>query len=401
MSPSPTPFAGGLAGARELLAEQFGHPGFRAHQVRVLGPLLAGRSVLAVLPTGAGKSLCYQVPALLTDGLTLVVSPLISLMQDQVATLRRRGVAAAYLNSFLGPEERRTILHAALRGPLKILYCAPERLPGLVRQLARAERAVSLLAVDEAHCIAEWGNEFRPVYRRLGKYRYLLGDPVTVALTGSATAATRDDILRVLRLPQAEVVLMSFDRPNLVFAAERVRDDRARFSRVRQLIRVTEGHTIVYTPARRLTELVTRALLRMGVRAAPYHAGLTPETRRRVLADFLRDRVPVVVATSAFGMGIDKPDVRRVIHWGPPRTLEAYYQEAGRAGRDGRRAECRILWKPEDLDWDELAPELRRYVEGRTCRRRMLLNYFGERAASCSGCDRCGSDATPAPGTGR
>ena len=398
---SPTPFAGGLARARELLAQRFGHPGFHVHQLRVLGPLLAGRSVLAVLPTGAGKSLCYQLPALLTDGLTLVVSPLISLMQDQVATLRRRGVAAAYLNSLLGPQEQRRILDAALRGPLKILYCAPERLPTLVRQLSRAERSVSLLAVDEAHCIAEWGTEFRPVYRRLGKYRYLLGDPVTIALTGSATAATRVDILRVLRLPQAEVVLMSFDRPNLVFAVERVRDDRARFLRVRQLIRVTEGHTIVYTPARRLTELVTRALLRMGVRAAPYHAGLTPETRRRVLAAFLRDRVPVVVATSAFGMGIDKPDVRRVLHWGPPRTLEAYYQEAGRAGRDGRRAECLILWKPEDLDWGELAPELRRYVEARACRRRMLLNYFGERAESCSGCDRCGTDASPAPGTGR
>ncbi|HEU5262746.1 MAG TPA: ATP-dependent DNA helicase RecQ [Gemmatimonadales bacterium] len=398
---SSTPFAGGLARARELLAQRFGHAGFRVHQLRVLGPLLAGRSVLAVLPTGAGKSLCYQLPALLTDGLTLVVSPLISLMQDQVATLRRRGVAAAYLNSLLRPEERRTILDAALRGALKILYCAPERLPTLVRQLSRAERAVSLLALDEAHCIAEWGNEFRPVYRRLGKYRYLLGDPVTVALTGSATAATRGHILRVLRLAQAEVVLMSFDRPNLVFAAERVRDDRARFARVREFIRATEGHTIVYTPARRLTELVTRALLRMGVRAAPYHAGLTPETRRRVLADFLRDRVPVVVATSAFGMGIDKPDVRRVIHWGPPRTLEAYYQEAGRAGRDGRRAECLILWKPEDLDWHELAPELRRYVEARACRRRMLLSYFGERAESCSGCDCCGTDAPAAPGTGR
>ena len=392
-----SPFSGGLARARAVLAEHFGHPAFRVHQLRVLGPLLSGRSVLAVLPTGAGKSLCYQVPALLTEGLTLVVSPLISLMQDQVAALRRRGIAAAYLNSLLSHGERRTILDAALGGRLRLLYCAPERLGSLVRRLAQAERAVALMAVDEAHCIVEWGNEFRPVYRRLGEYRYRLGDPVTIALTGSATPTTRAAIVRVLRVPHAEVVLTSFDRPNLVFRVERVGDDRARFARLRQLIRVPNGRTIVYAPTRRLTELVTRALLRMGVRAAPYHAGLCPRTRRQVLLGFLRDRVPVVVATSAFGMGIDKPDVRRVVHWGPPHTLEAYYQEAGRAGRDGRRAECLILWKPDDLEWRQCAAELRRYVDARGCRRRMLLAYFGERLTRCTGCDRCGG----AEGTGK
>jgi ATP-dependent DNA helicase RecQ len=386
-----SPFAGGLGHARQILADRFGHPALRFHQLRVLGPLLAGRHVLAVLPTGAGKSLCYQLPALLAEGLTLVVSPLISLMQDQVATLRRRGITAAYLNSLLTRDERRTILDAALDRRLKLLYCAPERLGSLVRRFSRAERAVSLMAVDEAHCIVEWGNEFRPVYRRLGQYRYLLGDPVTIALTGSATPATRAEILRQLRLPQAEVVITSFDRPNLEFAVERVHDDRARFARLRQLIRTADGHTIVYAPTRRLTELVTRALLRMGVRAAPYHAGLSARTRRQVLVWFLRDRVPVVVATSAFGMGIDKPDVRRVIHWGPPHSVEAYYQEAGRAGRDGRRAECVILWKPDDFEWGEGAPEVRRYVEARGCRRRMLLEYFGEIAVECAGCDWCGS----------
>ena len=386
-------FSGGLERARELLAVRFGHAAFRVHQLKVIGPLLAGRSVLAVLPTGAGKSLCYQLPALMAPGLTLVVSPLISLMQDQVAALRRRGIAAAFLNSLLAPDQRRTILEAALSGQLTLLYCAPERLGSLVHRLARAGREVSLLAVDEAHCIVEWGNEFRPAYRRLDRVRYLLGEPVTIALTGSATPASRADILQFLRIPRAEVVVTSFDRPNLVFRVERVRDDRARFGRIRQLIRGAGGPVIVYTPTRRLTELVTRALLRLGVPAAPYHVGLTAGTRRRVLRAFLADRAPVVVATSAFGMGIDKPDVHRVLHWGPSHTMEAYYQEAGRAGRDGRRAECVMLWRPSDFEWREGgggAADLRRYVEGRRCRRGTLLAYFGERATACAGCDVCG-----------
>src|SRR5438552_12286686 len=384
-------FAGGLGRARQLLAERFSHAAFRVHQLKVLGPLLTGRSVLAVLPSGRGNALCYQPRALPARGLPLVISPLSSLMQDQVGALRRRGVAAAYLNSLLTADQRRLILDRAVSGQLRILYCAPERLAALVRPLSRAGRAVSLLAVDEAHCIVEWGNEFRPVYRRLDRFRYLLGDPVTIALTGSATPGTRSEILRVLRIPHAETVLTSFDRPNLVFRVERVRDDRARFARVRELVRVAEGSSIVYTPTRRLTELVTRALLRMGVRAAPYHAGLTPSMRRRVLRAFLNGEAPIVVATSAFGMGIDKADVRRVVHWGPPRTLEGYYQEAGRAGRDGHRSECVLVWHGSDCAWSDATAGVRRYVAARTCRRGMLLAYFGERAATCSGCDVCGT----------
>jgi ATP-dependent DNA helicase RecQ len=390
MSPGASPFRGGLATARVLLRDRFGHPAFRVHQLRVLGPLLAGRSVLAVLPTGAGKSLCFQLPALMTAGLTLVVSPLISLMQDQVGALRRRGIAAAYLNSLLSAEQRRLILDGALSGRVSILYCAPERLAALLRPLSEAGRAVALLAVDEAHCIVEWGNEFRPVYRHLDRFRYLLGDPVTIALTGSATPGTRAEILQVLRIPHAETVLTSFDRPNLVFRVERVGDDRARFARLRELVRVAEGSSIVYTPTRRLTELVTRALLRMGVRAAPYHAGLTASMRRRVLRAFLSGEAPIVVATSAFGMGIDKADVRRVVHWGPPRTLEGYYQEAGRAGRDGRRSECVLVWHGSDCAWSDATAAVRRYVAARACRRGTLLAYFGERPATCSGCDVCG-----------
>ncbi len=368
----------GLEAARTILKERFGHARFRVHQLRVLGPLLAGRNVLAVLPTGAGKSLCYQVPALLGAGLTLVVSPLISLMQDQVGALRRRGIAAAYVNSQLDATERRTILDASTAGRLALLYCAPERLASLTRRLVAAGTRVTLLAIDEAHCITEWGNEFRPVYRRLGVFRAALGRPPTIALTGSATLAARTDILHVLRMPEAEVVVTSFDRPNLDFRVCRVRDDRERFATIRQHVRNGAGASLIYTPTRRLTELVTRALLRSSVRAAPYHAGLSPGIRRRVLRAFLTDQVRVIVATSAFGMGIDKPDVRQVLHWGPPPTLEAYYQEAGRAGRDGNAAECLILWRPQDLAWGNIAPPMRRYVEARRNHRALILEYFGE-----------------------
>jgi len=368
----------GLDAARGVLERTFGYPRFRVHQLKVLGPLLSGRDVLAVLPTGAGKSLCYQIPALLGSGLTLVVSPLISLMQDQVAALRRRGIAAAYINSQLDAAQRRIILAAATGGRLSLLYCAPERLASLTRRLNATATAIALLAIDEAHCISEWGNEFRPVYRRLGVFRSLLGHPRTIALTGSATPATRADILAVLRIPNAHVVVTSFDRPNLAFMTQRVAGDRERFAIIRARVRGAAGASLVYTPTRRITELVTRALLRTSVRAAPYHAGLTAGTRRRVLRAFLSDQVRVIVATSAFGMGIDKPDVRQVLHWGPPPTLEAYYQEAGRGGRDGRAAECIVLWRREDFGWGNIAPAMKRYVESRQNHRAMILEYFGE-----------------------
>ncbi len=370
----------GLDGARSILGERFGLERFRIHQLKVLGPLLSGRNVLAVLPTGAGKSLCYQVPALMSNGLTIVVSPLISLMQDQVGALRRRAIAAAYVNSQLDAEQRRTVLNAATSGRLSLLYCAPERLPSLTRRLSAGQTTVALLAIDEAHCITEWGNEFRPIYRRLGVYRSRLGHPATIALTGSATPAARVDILRVLRMPDAAVVVTSFDRPNLRFGMQRVNDDRERFAIIRERVRDAAGATLIYTPTRRLAELVTRALLRTSIRAGPYHAGLSAGVRRRVLRAFLADQVHVIVATSAFGMGIDKPDVRQVLHWGPPPTLEAYYQEAGRAGRNGDTSECLVLWRREDFAWGGITPAMRQYVESRDDHRRLLLEYFGERS---------------------
>jgi ATP-dependent DNA helicase RecQ len=376
--------------ARTVLTERFGYPAFRGGQLRVLAPLLAGRHVLAVLPTGAGKSLCYQVPALLANGLTIVVSPLISLMQDQVAALRRRGIPAAFLNSTLSAQDQRTILDLALGGKARLLYCAPERLASLARLVRDAGTRVPLLAVDEAHCIVEWGNSFRPVYQQLGELRYHLREPQTLALTGSATPAARREILEVLRIPKAEVVTTSFDRPNLRFEVCRVKDDRDRFARIVAMVGQAAAQVIIYAPTRRLTELITRALRFRGLTAAPYHAGLDADIRKPVLGAFLHDRAPVIVATSAFGMGIDKPDVRLVLHWGPPRTVEAYYQEAGRAGRDGRPSCCRILWRPDDFRYAEITPEMRTYVERRRCRRRMLLEHFGERLAKCGGCDVCG-----------
>ena len=373
-------FSGHLDSARRVLTERFGYARFRVHQLKVLGPLLAGRNVLAVLPTGAGKSLCYQVPALMSngEGLTIVVSPLISLMQDQVGALRRRGIPAAYVNSQLDADQRRVVLEAATNGRLALLYCAPERLASLTRRLCDRRTAVSLLAIDEAHCITEWGNEFRPHYRHIGVYRSRLGSPPTIALTGSATPIARADILRVLRMRDADVVVTSFDRPNLMFTTRRIRDDRERFAIIRQRVREGSGASLIYTPTRRLTELVTRALLRTSVRSAPYHAGLPAEVRRRVLRAFLSGQIPVIVATSAFGMGIDKPDVRQVLHWGPPPTLEAYYQEAGRAGRDGNASECLVLWRPADFAWGNISSPMRRYVEARAGHRQRILEYFGE-----------------------
>ena len=384
-----SPFPGGLPRARALLAAHFGYGGFRPNQVRVLGPLLGGRDVLAVLPTGAGKSLCFQVPALMSDGVALVLSPLVSLMQDQVGALRRRGVAAAFINSTQTLERRRSVLDAVRAGQVRLLYCAPERLPALSRRLAAWGLMPRLLAVDEAHCITEWGHEFRPAYRELGRYRYLLGDPPTIALTGSATVAARAEIVRVLRLKDPVQVVGSFDRPNLRFTTRLVPDDRTRFSLIAGRVRAAMGGTIVYVPTRRLAELVTRALRLRSLNALPYHAGLAARFRRDTLKAFLEDRVGAVVATTAFGMGIDKPDVRTVLHWGPAHTLDGYYQEAGRAGRDGAPAECLVLWRDQDVAWSGIASEMKTYLQRRACRRRMLLAYFGETLGDCSGCDTC------------
>jgi ATP-dependent DNA helicase RecQ len=446
--------------ARELLQRHFGYPDFRPAQAEVIRSILAGQDTLAILPTGGGKSICFQIPALVLGGLTIVVSPLISLMQDQVEASRARGLPASCLNSSLGAAEQRLVRQSITDGTLRLLYLSPERLDRMSLELQARNIRPRLLVVDEAHCIAEWGHDFRPSYRRLSRARYRLGNPQTVALTGSATPEVRDEIVRSLRLrPDFQFHLGSFDRPNLWFGAVPVQSERARLVALLELLRGDDVMAIVYAPTRSTTEAVARALSNAGHRAAPYHAGLTKARRTATLEDFLADRVDVVVATCAFGMGIDKPNVRLVVHWTPPPTPEAYYQEAGRAGRDGEFARCVLLWRRTDTDlhrrqldvtfpprgvleriWigargqvgiprnvvesaerlrRELRPERgpvdwrpvvarRRKAESRIaavsayartaqCRRACLVGYFGERLARCAGCDRCGQKPVSTP----
>lgn len=403
----------GLDDARAILKSVWEYPDFRYHQRKTILTALKGRDCLAVLPTGGGKSLCFQVPALALKGVTVVVSPLISLMQDQVGALRRRGVPAAYLSSTLSTSAQRAVVDAIRCDRLKLLYVAPERVGRLKDVVPRLR--VSFLAVDEAHCISEWGHDFRPHFRALGAFRRVIGRPPTMAVTATATPETCADIVRVLDLRRPVRVAQSFDRPNLFFAVRRFATEGDRVREAVRLVRAGKGTAIFYVPTRSRTDGVTTVLRRWGFEAAPYHAGLPPAARRALLARFLEGRIEVMVATNAFGMGIDKPDVRLVVHLGVPARPEAYYQEAGRAGRDGEPARCEMLWTKGDLvlaarmtglqsRWtgSDREPALtaarkraintmRNYVHIRRCRRRALLDYLGEQLAHCSGCDVCGN----------
>ncbi len=346
--PGVGPHGGGVHGdPLEILRRSFGYSGFRPGQEELVRAVLNGRDALGILPTGGGKSVCYQVPALALGGLTLVVTPLVSLMEDQVGRARAVGLRAAHMSANQPRAVRAETLARAAAGRLDVMFVAPERLELTVFLEAMKETDVRLLAVDEAHCISQWGHDFRPAYRRIGRLRSVFTCPV-MGLTATATPAVRDDIVHSLELRRPVRVVRSFDRPNLSWAVLRGRDHATRIRRLHDLLKRVPGTAIVYAPTRRSVESVRDGLAGLGVRSEAYHAGLDGPERTRVQESFMAGDCRLVVATNAFGMGIDKPDVRLVAHLQLPGTLEGYYQEAGRAGRDGQPARCVAFWGRRD-----------------------------------------------------
>ncbi|HEX3719091.1 MAG TPA: DNA helicase RecQ [Verrucomicrobiae bacterium] len=389
----------------DSLKRYFGFTSFRPLQQEIIHSAMTGKDVFALLPTGGGKSLCFQLPALLRPGLTVVVSPLIALMKDQVDALQAAGIAATFLNSTLDPEESRRRLARLHRGGFVLLYVAPERLmlSGFLEDLRKWN--VTLIAVDEAHCISEWGHDFRPEYRKLSQLRSLFPKVPLMALTATATTRVREDIVKLLELREPRCFVASFNRPNLTY---RVIAKNKPSSQVVAFLRAHPRESgIVYCQSRKSSERLAEHLENNGIRARPYHAGLTARQRNENQELFLRDEVRVICATIAFGMGINKPNVRFVIHYDLPKNVEGYYQETGRAGRDGLPAECILLFNPGDTvkqmrfidekppDEQQIAREQLRqilhYAETSGCRRGELLLYFGERSPveKCGGCDNC------------
>jgi ATP-dependent DNA helicase RecQ len=387
------------------LKKYFGYSAFRPLQEEIVKDALAGRDVFALMPTGGGKSLCFQLPALLRDGLTIVVSPLISLMKDQVDALQTSGVAATFLNSALDSNEARTRWRGLHRGEHRLLYVAPERLM-LESFLENAKQwNVSLIAIDEAHCISEWGHDFRPEYRELAKLRAHFPDAPIMALTATATERVRKDILKQLQLRDARLYVASFNRPNLMY---RVVPKSDPYEQLLTFIRGRPNESgIVYCASRKTADRLATKLTADGIKAKPYHAGLEATERARHQELFLRDDARIITATIAFGMGINKPNVRFVVHHDLPKNIESYYQETGRAGRDGLPGDCVLLFSASDVvkqrhfidEKDEheqrIAHEQLRamvaYAETGLCRRATLLRYFGEEfpQPSCDGCDNC------------
>jgi ATP-dependent DNA helicase RecQ len=399
------------------LKQRFGFDTFRPGQHEIVRDILEGRDVLAIMPTGGGKSLCFQLPALMRPGVCIVVSPLIALMQDQVRQLEDNGIDATFINSSLERAEVSRRLARLQRGELKLLYVAPERLlqsefQGEVLRKLQDTHGISSWVIDEAHCVSEWGHDFRPEYRQLDRLRAQFPDVPIAAFTATATERVRKDIVQQLALREPRIHVSSFNRPNLYYAVRP--KNAATYPELLELARRDSGAGIVYCLSRKRVDELATSLQGDGIRALPYHAGLGPETRRDNQEAFIRDDAQVIVATIAFGMGINKPDVRWVVHHDLPKTLEGYYQESGRAGRDGERARCILYFgagdirtaehiiaqKVDPVTFEPLADEQRiarqqlrqvlNYAESGSCRRSVQLRYFGEEfAGDCGACDNC------------
>lgn len=401
--------------AQDVLQQYFGYDTFRKGQAELISHILGGEDTVGIMPTGAGKSICYQVPALMLEGMTIVVSPLISLMQDQVDALRTGGIPAAFLNSAMSAEEYRSTLSAVYSGGVKILYVAPERLETQSLLTIAEQLPIAMVTVDEAHCVSQWGQDFRPSYLKIVTFlEQLPVRPRISAFTATATAEVCEDIVRILGLRAPFTLTTGFDRENLYFGVQQPRD------KFRALMEIVHNHPgqsgIVYCISRRLVEETCDGLREAGVSASRYHAGLSDEERRRNQEDFICDRISVMVATNAFGMGIDKSNVGYVVHYNMPKNLESYYQEAGRAGRDGSPADCILLYSGQDVRINQFMIEqgtendlldeesrirIRRkdeerlrqmtwYCTGQECLRRYMLRYFGESGENyCGNCSCC------------